>query len=123
MTAPPDFRYWYRVKCLCVVEADTIDVLTDPRFRVGPEQRVRLYGIKGYEPNDRDPAKRVSAAKGKAYVAARVEGKEVVLNTVNDCTRKYGRWLAVVHYLADDGTWHDLNEELLAQGLAVPMKG
>ena len=33
-----------------------------------------------------------------------------------------GRWLAVVYYLADDGSWHDLNDELMAQGLAIPIK-
>ncbi len=122
MTAVPDFLYWYRAKCLGVVDGDTIDVLTDLGFRVGWEQRLRLYGIDTYELNDPDAAKRALAVDGKAYVTSRIEGKDVVLNTFKDRGDKYGRWLAVVHYLADDGTWHDLNDELLAAGLAVPMK-
>ena len=60
--------------------------------------------------------------KGKEFVAARIEGREVVVNSFKDRGDKYGRWLAVVHYLAADGTWHDLNEELLAAGLAVHVR-
>ena len=122
MAAPPDFLYWYRAKCLRVVDGDTIDVLTDLGFRVGWEQRIRLFGIDTYELNDSDSAKRALAADGKTYVAARIEGKDVVLNTFKDRGDKYGRWLAVVHYLADDGAWHEMNEELLSEGLALPMK-
>ena len=59
--------------------------------------------------------------KGKEFVAARVAGKDVVLNTFKDRGDKYGRWLAVVRYLAEDGTWRDMNAELLAKGLAIPM--
>jgi len=59
------------------------------------------------------------AAKGKAYVAAKVEGRDVVLNTFKDRGDKYVRWLAAGYYLADDGMWHNLNEEPVAQELAV----
>ena len=75
------------------------------------------------ELNDPDPATRAWAVEGKAFVAAKVEGKDVVLNTLKDRGDKYGRWLAIVHYVADDGTWHDLNEELDAAGLTVPTGG
>ena len=122
MTDVPDFLYWYRAKCLRVVDGDTIDVLTDLGFRIGWEQRLRLYGVDTYELNDPDPAKRRLAVEGKTFVAAKVEGKDVILNTFKDRGDKYGRWLAVVHYLADDGAWHGLNDELLAAGLALPMR-
>jgi len=120
MTAPPDFLYWYRARCLRVVDGDTIDVLTDLGFRVGWDQRIRLHGIDTYELNDSDAAKRALAVRGKEFVAAKIEGKNVVLNTFKDRGDKYGRWLAVVHYPGDDGTWHELNGELIAEGLAVP---
>ncbi len=122
MTAVPDFLYWYRARCLRVVDGDTIDVLTDLGFRVGWEQRVRLHGIDTYELNDRDAAKRALAVQGKETVAAKVAGKDVILNTSKDRQEKYGRWLAVVYYRTDDGAWHDLNGELLAAGLAIPMR-
>ena len=122
MNAPPEFLYWYRAKCLRVVDGDTIDVLTDLGFRIGWEQRIRLYGIDTYELNDHDPARRALAVKGKEFVAAKVEGKDVVLNSFKDRGDKYGRWLAVVYYATDDGQWHDVNGELLAEEIAVPMK-
>jgi len=122
MTAIPDFLYWYRAKCMNVVDGDTIDVVADLGFRIAFEHRVRLHGLNAYEMNDSDAAKRALAVKGKAFVVANVGGKDVILNTFKDREEKYGRWLAVVYYFADDGTWHDLNDELLAQGLATPMK-
>jgi micrococcal nuclease len=117
---PPDFLYWYRARCLRVVDGDTVDVLTDLGFRIGWEQRVRLYGLDTCELNDSDVAKRALAVKGKEFVAARIEGESVVLNTFKDRGDKYGRWLAIVHYLAEDGAWHELNGELTAEGLAIP---
>lgn len=98
MTAIPDFLYWYRARCLHVVDGDT------------------------YELNDPDPAKRALAVEGKAFVASRIEGKDVILNTFKDRGDKYGRWLAVVCYLTDEGAWFNLNDELLEAGLALPMK-
>jgi len=48
-----------------------------------------------------------------------VGGREVVLRTHMDRRDKYGRWLAVVHFLDGSGAWRDLNEILVAGGLAV----
>ena len=121
MTSVPDFLYWYKARCLKVVDGDTIDVITDLGFRMTWGQRVRLYGLNAYELSDQDAAKRALASEGKAFAAARVQDKDIVLNTFKDRTEKYGRWLAVVHYLGGEGTWHNLNEELVAAGLAVPM--
>jgi micrococcal nuclease len=122
MTDVPDFLYWYRARCLRVVDGDTIDVLTDLGFRIGWEQRVRLYGVDTYELNDPDPTRRALAVEGKAFVASRIEGKDVILNTFKDRGDKYCRWLAVARYFADDGTWHNLSEELLIDGLTVASK-
>ena len=65
MMPPPNFLYWYRARCLRVVDGDTIDVLTDLGFRIGWDQRIRLYGIDTYELNDPDTAKRALAVEGK----------------------------------------------------------
>ena len=84
MTVPPDFLYWYRARCLRVVDGHTVDVVTDLGFRIGWEQRVRLYGLDTFELNDPDAAKRALAVKGKEFVAARIEGRVVILNTFKD---------------------------------------
>jgi len=122
VTAIPDFLSWYRARFLNVVDGDTIDVLTDLGFRMSWEHRVRLAGLNTYDLNDPDAAKRELAVKGKATVAAKGGGKDVVLNTVKDRSEKYGRWLAVVDSRADDGAWHNLNEELVTEGLTVPVR-
>jgi endonuclease YncB( thermonuclease family) len=42
-----------------------------------------------------------------------------VFQTHQDKIDKYGRWLAVIYYFSDD-SWHNLNQELVDLGLAVP---
>ncbi len=120
-TAPPtSFLYWYRAKCVNVVDGDTADVATDLGFRISWEQRLRFYGINAYEMHDADPAKRALAVQGKQLVESRILGKDVILNTVKDQGDKYGRWLATIWYLDAAGAWTDLNQELVDAGLAVP---
>ena len=109
----------YGARCQNVVDGDTIDVTADLGFRVAFEHRVGFHGLNAYEMNDSDAAKRSLTAKGKTYVAAKIGGKDSIMNTFKDQAEKYGRWLAVVYYTGDDGAWHKLNDELLAAGLAV----
>jgi len=59
------------------------------------------------------------AVQTKSFVQAQVGGKEIAVNTPLDRSDKYGRWLAVMHYLDSAGTSHDLDQELLELGLAV----
>lgn len=42
--------------------------------------------------------------EGKGYVAARIGGKDIVLNTFKDRGDKYGRWLAAVYYPGEGAT-------------------
>ena len=118
MTTIPDFLFWYRAKCLNVVDGDTTDVLTDLGFRVVWEQRVRFHGMNAYELHDPDTSKWALAVKGKEFVAAAIGGKDVVLYTYLDRQEKYGRWLADVWYFRD-GQWILLNDELVVEALAV----
>jgi len=113
MSVPADFVFWYKARVVNVVDGDTVDLDTDLGFRITFRQRYRLYGIDTPEMNDLDLAVRASAVKAKEYVQAQVGGKEVVVNTHLDRADKYGRWLAVIHYLDSAGTWHDLNQELV----------
>lgn len=123
--APPDFLYWYQALPDRIVDGDTVDLFINLGFDITFKQRIRLYGINAYELTDKDPAKRQLAVKGKEYVISKLPpDKAVMLMTIKDEQEKYGRYLGIIYYLsADDGgggAWHNLNDELVAQGYAVP---
>jgi len=119
VTAPSDFLFWYRARVVNVVDGDTLDLETDLGFRVAFGQRYRLYGVDTRELNDPDPVVRERAVRAKEFVETRVGGSEVVIRTHMDRRDKYERWLAVVYFLEDAGTWRYVNEDLIAEGFAV----
>lgn len=112
-------RYWYRALCLRVVDGDTIDIEIDLGFRLAFDMRVRLYGINTPELNSKDSEERSRAVMAKDFVAAKIDGQLVVINSHKDRTEKYGRYLATVFYADSMGVWVNLNEELVRVGLAV----
>ena len=122
MTVPGDFLFWYKAKVVNVVDGDTLDLRTDLGFRITFLQRYRLYGVDTPELNDPDPAVRARAMQAKDFVEVLVKGKEVMVNTHMDRRDKYGRWLAVVYWRDPEGGWQNLNEDLVANGLAAPLR-
>ena len=120
MTAPPEFLFWYVWTNERVIDGDTVEGLVDLGFRVYWRTRLRLYGVDTPEMNDADPAMREKALAAKDYVIRSLAGSRVVVNTHMDRADKYGRWLAVIHYLpgGPDAMWRNLNAELITLGLA-----
>jgi len=119
--APGAFEYWYDAALLRVVDGDTVDVVLDLGFRIAWTVRLRLYGINAYELTSSDPALRQKALAGKAFVEANLAGRRLVIQTHLDRQEKFGRWLGTVW--AFDGaasTWLNVNDALVAAGLAVP---
>jgi len=108
-----------KARAVNVVDGDTLDLETDLGFRITFLQRYRLYGVDTPETNDPDPAVRERALKAKDFVEVLIKGKEVIANTHMDRRDKHGRWLAVVYWRDAEGGWQNLNEDLLANGLAA----
>jgi len=119
---PPDFVFWYRAKCMHVIDGDTITVATDLGFRLSWEQRIRLYRINTPELNDPDARLRELAVEARKHVIARIWDQNVILHTFKDSKDKYGRWLAEVYYRTTDGSWTSLNQEILEKGLGTEAK-
>lgn len=119
----PNFRYYYDAKILEVTDGDTVLAELDLGFRIRWVEKFRFYGINTYEINDKDSTKRDLGQKGRQYVVDKTStAKSIIFNTHLDKMDKYGRWLVVVYYQdANSGEWKNLNDELLASGLAVPM--
>jgi micrococcal nuclease len=95
-----------------VVDGDTIDISPVERAYI---QRIRLVGIDTPERNE------PGYEEAKSFVEKMCFGKEVEFD-VDDCKPydKYNRILAVIHVNVN-GTWINLNAELLKKGYAEIM--
>lgn len=108
--------YTYKAHVTDVYDGDTITVDVDLGMNIWIRGlKLRLYGIN--TPEIRGP-EREAGLIATAFVKALIEDGEVVITTVKDKTGKYGRMLATVYYRNVDGSYTNLNEELLEKGMA-----
>ena len=92
--------YIYNAFVHNVIDGDTFDVTIDLGFSVTSFQRIRLYGIDAYETSLRrgtTPEEKEKGLAAKHLLQERLEGKNVVLETIQDKQGKYGRYLANVY--------------------------
>ena len=113
--------YRYRATVEHVVDADTMDLLIDLGFYVTLRERVRLAGIDTPEiySVSKDSEEYKKGLEAKEYVKRRLRENDDKLIIETEKRGKWRRWLATV-YLNDSS--QTLNEELVAQGLAKPMR-
>lgn len=109
----PVVPYIYKARVDKVVDGDTLQITLDLGLRLSTVQRVRLLGVNTPEVHAPEPEAREAALRAKAFTAAELEGKDVLVRTEKDDA--FGRWLAVVY--VDGQEW---NTKLLDHGLAVP---
>jgi micrococcal nuclease len=55
----------------------------------------------------------------KEYLANRLKDRPLMVRTTLDKEGKFGRLLVTLYIKDDDGTWVDVNQELLDKGMAV----
>lgn len=107
--------YEYRAWLTAFVDADTIHCTIDLGIDIATAQTIRLYGINA--PEMSTPEGKASAGWLRAWFASYAPDNKFVLRTIKDKREKYGRYLGVV--LSNDLV-HNLNDELVAAGQAVP---
>jgi micrococcal nuclease len=120
-------KFVYEATVLEVHDGDTIKVEIDLGFQMKFTDKIRFYGINAPELKIRnDKNKLVENPEGtktlnvvKDYLKP---GTVIVIETMKDKKEKFGRYLAKVHVIAKDGSQFCLNEMLLENKLAVPMK-
>jgi endonuclease YncB( thermonuclease family) len=108
----------YRAWVVHVMDGNTLDLEADLGSRIPMLQRCRLDGVEAPALDDPDPEERRIAALAKDFVEVLVLGKEVVVRVPWDRRDEHGRWLAVVHWRDAEGTWNNLNEDLVENDLA-----
>jgi len=110
-----EFEYWYKAKCVKVVDGDTIYCDIDLGFGVWlHKQIIRLSGIDTPEIRGEE---REEGLKVKGFVEVNILNRDVVLETYKDKKGKYGRWIAEVWY-SWEGVDVNLNSRLLELGMA-----
>jgi len=108
--------YNYRAKVVGVYDGDSITIDIDLGLGVWSKgQKCRLSGIDTPEIRGEE---RIAGLKAKIRLSELILGKQVAITTEKDKTGKYGRWLATIWDLNDDGTWININKLLLSEGHA-----
>ena len=109
--------YNYRALVMSVYDGDSITVDIDLGFNNWMKnQKVRLYGIDTPEIRGEE---RPGGLIARDRLRELILDKEIVIKSYRDKTGKYGRWLATIFIKDVDGAWENINQLLLAEGLAV----
>ena len=113
--------YHYKGHIERIIDGDTLVVNVDVGFRMVQTMVFRLYGVNTPEIVGENRAKGLEA---KNFVIELLPvGKEVEIKTYKDKQEKYGRYLAEVWFVPEEGEQRgDLATQLIAAGLAVPME-
>lgn len=117
-----DELYRYRATYVKNYDGDTVDVSIDLGLGVWKmNERLRLFGIDTPELRGGNEQTRAKAREAKNYVSRALSGAmDIIIETHKDRSGKYGRLLAVIHYLPVGGSnYACLNDELVSEGLAV----
>ncbi len=103
-------------RCTRVIDGDTFEAVIDLGFYISLKITVRLYGVNCPEMHPKDSDGKSSGDAAKAYVASRIENKDIhVWSYKKD---SFGRWLCDVLV---DGLL--LAKELIDNGYGVPYFG
>lgn len=113
--------YEYRAKILRVVDGDTLDVEISLGFDIYKRERLRLNRINTPEVRGADSARGKQASSRVAALAP--VGSTVMIRTIKDSQEKYGRYLAEVFIEQKSAPLMNLNDALVAEGLAVAYDG
>jgi len=109
--------YNYRAHVTGVYDGDSITVDIDLGFNVWMRnQKIRLFGIDTPEIRGEE---REQGLIAKDRVWDLILDKDIILTSYKDKAGKYGRWLGTILVKEDDGTWTNVNQLLLAEGLAT----
>ena len=114
-----DKLYFYKAKCVNVVDGDTVDFLVDVGLKVSLKERIRLYGLNSNEifGTKVGSVEYEAGLKCKNRVIELILNKEIWMQTIKDKQEKYGRYLAIIYFL--EGTnYVNLNELLVSENLA-----
>lgn len=112
--------YNYKARVVGVYDGDSVTIDIDLGFNIWMRnQKVRLYGIDTPEIRGEE---RPEGLVAKDRLKELILDKDIIITSYKDRTGKYGRWLATIFLKEEDGSWMNINQTLLAEGLAKVYK-
>mgnify|MGYP006268086943 CR=1 FL=1 len=113
-----EYLYHYEARLASVYDGDTIRADISLGFNIWQlDKPIRLYGINTPELRGEE---RPEGLAVRDIVEERLrQAEKIIIETHKDTTGKYGRLLGTIHY-SSAGQWHNLNQQLLDEGRAVP---
>lgn len=107
--------YTYMATVKRVIDGDTISAVISIGFDITVKQRLRLIGINA--PETRGQGKKKGLAS-KEFLVDLIEGEQIMIRTQKDKKGSFGRYLATLYLIADNGMIN-INDLLVEKGHAV----
>jgi len=127
---PEEALFRYRARVIRVIDGDTIEAEIDHGCNIFSKRKLRLYGIDAAEMRG---AEKEEGRKSADHLIKLItnhgldrQGEpkhmykllNIYIHTHKDRTGKYGRYLAVLWGIDDDGELVDLNQKMVDDGYA-----
>ncbi len=108
--------YCYRALVQSVYDGDTCTVDIDLGLKTWVRgEKLRLHRINTPELRGDE---REAGLVARDYLRSMIQDKEVLLQTVSDKAGKFGRYLAEIWVMQNNGSWLNINDHLIQTGHA-----
>ncbi len=108
--------YYYRAEVQSVYDGDTCTMNIDLGLGTWLHgEKIRLARINTPELRGNE---RPEGLISRDYLREKIDGKEVWISTLKDKKGKYGRYIADIWTKQSDGSYTNINDELVTEGLA-----
>lgn len=112
--------YHYNAKVVSVYDGDTCTVDIDLGLHTWVhEEKLRLNRINAPEVSGKE---RPEGLKSRDFLRSKIEGKEILLETIKDKQEKYGRYLAEIWLEEKKGEFININDLMVKEKFAVYKK-
>jgi len=112
--------YHYKAKVTSVYDGDTCTVDIDLGLHTWVSgEKIRLNRINAPELKGSDKAK---GLKSRYFLRSKIDGKEIVIQTIKDAKEKYGRYLGEIWLEESKGNFININDLLVRGGFAKYQK-
>ncbi len=106
------------VKCLEVIDGDTIKAQVNIGFYLTTIQKFRFYRINSPESRTTDEEEKKKGLETKEFLKKLIEGKDIIITSHKE--DKYGRWLVEVYEIDEKGEkGRNINDWLVLNKLAI----
>ena len=109
--------YRYKAVVRSVYDGDTCTVDIDLGLGTWIHgEKLRLYRINAPELRG---AEREAGLRSRDFLRSHIDGQEIYIQTIKDRKGKFGRYLAEIWLMGEDGEFININDLLVEQGYSV----